>query len=132
MSENKSDMPVKKGVTRRDPQENDLVPLVDIYETADGTVYLEAELPGANRDTLDIRVEKGVLTIAAEAEVPSPGAEFTATYRGFESGRYFRAFALSDEVDRDKIEAELSDGVLKVTLPRAASAATRTIQIKQG
>ncbi len=117
---------------RREPEEPTYTPLVDIYETADGTTVLEAEVPGASPGSVDLRVEKGVLTIYADGRMSPPGEEFTETYRGFVGGQYHRAFALSDEIDREAIESSLSDGVLTVRLPRAAAAKTRRIEIKQG
>jgi HSP20 family molecular chaperone IbpA len=114
----------------REAEEEAFAPLVDVYQKDDGTIVLVAEVPGAAADSVDIRVDKGVLTIEATANVPQPEGEFTRTYTGFVGGRYFRAFALSDEVDREKIDASLADGVLTVTLPRAAAARTRKIEIK--
>ena len=108
------------------------VPLVDIYQVADGTVKLEVELPGATSGDVDLRVEKGVLTITADGRLPEVPGDFKRTHEGFQAGRYERAFALSDEIDREKIECSLIDGVLTVTLPRAASAQTRKIEVKQG
>lgn len=105
-------------------------PLVDIYEEADGTSVLVAEVPGATAESIDLRVDKGVLTIAADGSAPKPEGNYTRTYTGFVRGRYFRAFALSDEVDRESIQASLNDGVLTVRLPRAAAARTRKIDIQ--
>ena len=109
------------------------VPLVDVYETGDsdfsGTVVV-AEVPGATEDSIDIRVEKGVLSISAEAALEEPGDQYSRTYTGFVGGRYFRAFALSDEVDRENIQASLADGVLTVRLPHGAAAETHKIKIK--
>ncbi|MDY6914095.1 MAG: Hsp20/alpha crystallin family protein [Planctomycetota bacterium] len=131
MAEKKEKMTVHAGpVSRR--QEDSFMPLVDIYETADGMTVLESEIPGAKPESVDIRVDRGVLTISASGELPEMSEAYSRTYTGFASGEYFRAFALSDEVDRDKIEASLSDGVLTVRLPKAAAAQTRKIEIKEG
>jgi len=111
-------------------EENALVPLVDIYEQEDGTTVLVAEVPGAAPESLDVRVDKGVLTIAAEAKCPPVGEDMREIYRSFTGGQYFRAFALSDETDRDHIEAACADGVLTLKLPKAAAAKTRKIEIK--
>ncbi|MCK4602212.1 MAG: Hsp20/alpha crystallin family protein [Phycisphaerae bacterium] len=110
--------------------EGTFVPLVDIYEADDEGIVLAAEVPGAAKETIDVRVDKGVLTVEAEAPLGEVGEGYTVTYRGFSGGQYFRAFALSDEIDRDKIEASLADGVLTLRLPRAAAAKTRKIEIK--
>jgi len=130
MAKNDKRMKVTAGKVRREPAEEAYSPLVDVYETEDGTTVLAAELPGASQDGIDIRVDKGVLAISADAELPQPEGEYTRTYTGFAGGQYFRAFALSDEVDREKIEATYADGVLTLRLPRAEAAQTRKIEIK--
>jgi HSP20 family protein len=131
MGENtKHKMAVNVGRAPRAADENAFTPLVDIYEDEGGTTVLVAELPGARGDTVDIRVDKGTLTLTADATLEEPGEDYVRTYVGFGGGQYYRAFAISDEVDRDKIEAALIDGVLTIRLPRAAAAKTRKIQVK--
>ncbi len=130
MTEDSQDRSHVQASRARERGEEAFSPLVDIYETEDGTTVLLAELPGATPETLDMRVDKGVLTVSAEAPLPEVGEEYTPTYTGFVGGHFFRAFALSDEVDREKVEASLEDGLLTVKLPRAAAARTRKIQIK--
>lgn len=129
MSENRK-VNVHSEPSRMEVSPEAVAPRVDIYTVEDGTTYLLAEVPGAAPDSVDLRVDKGVLTIAAEASGAKVDDCYARTYVGFTNGPYFRAFALSDEVDRDKIEASLSDGVLTVKLPRAASARTRKIHVK--
>jgi HSP20 family protein len=113
-------------------EEEAFSPLVDVYEMEDGTTVLLAEVPGASGETLDVRVDKGVLTLAADGTLPEVPDDYAATYTGFVGGKYFRAFALSDEIDREKIEASLEDGLLTLRLPKAAAAQTRKIEIKGG
>jgi len=132
MAQNKNVKVHAEPARPRAADEESLVPLVDIYELADGTTVLEAEVPGAAPESVDVRVDKGVLTIAAEGKLPDAGEDYAETYVGFAGGRYFRAFALSDEIDREHIEAGLADGVLTLRLPRAAAAKTRKIEIKPG
>ncbi|MFP3938257.1 MAG: Hsp20/alpha crystallin family protein [Phycisphaerae bacterium] len=109
-----------------------IAPLVDVWMNAEGTVTLAADVSGASPESVDVRVDRGVLTIEAEGKVEHPGGDYSALYTGFGGGRYYRAFALSDEVDRDAIEASLSDGVLTVRMPRAKAAETKKIPIKEG
>jgi HSP20 family protein len=130
MAEDSQDRSHVRAGRARERREEAFSPLVDIYETEDGTTVLLAELPGATSETLDIRVDKGVLTVSAEAPLPEVGEEYSPTYTGFVGGDFFRAFALSDEVDRERIQASLEDGLLTVTLPRATAASTRKIPIK--
>jgi len=130
--QDKQNVKVHVDPARRQPGEDSLAPAVDVYEAEDGTIVLAAEVPGAGNDKVDVRVEKGVLTIWADGTLPELGDDYARTYSGFPGGEYFRAFALSDEVDREQIEASLTDGVLTVRLPRAAAAKTRKIDIKPG
>ena len=113
-----------------EPLENAFCPLVDIYEQSDGTTIMLAEMPGALPDSVDIHVDKGVLTIAAQCSREPFPESYARVFTSFEIGEYFRAFALSDEVDRDKIEAKLEDGLLKLSLPKAAAVQKRKIEIK--
>ena len=125
------DKPVKVRATRPDKElaEGTFSPLVDIYET-ENEVVLVAEVPGAARDDISVQVDKGVLTLEAKSEFDVPDESYARTYVGFEPGQFFRAFALSDEIDRDKIAASVDNGVVTVHLPRAEAAKSRKIDIK--
>ncbi len=132
MAEKKEKLQVSVEPADIQPDQDALGPLVDIYEEADGTTVLVAEVPGATQESVDIRVDKGVLMFSADGRRDPPVESYTQTYIGFVSGQYFRAFALSDEVDRDRIEASLNDGLLGLRLPRAAAAKTRKIEVTPG
>lgn len=132
MAQKNKKVEVSVDPARVEPGEDAFTPLVDIYEEADGTTVLVAEVPGAKTDSVDIRVDKGVLTLSADGRREPMGESYARTYTGFMGGQFFRAFALSDEVDRDDIQASLADGLLTVRLPRAAAAQTRKIEISQG
>lgn len=130
MTERATKLAVNTHQTAHAPSANAVTPLVDIYQDEQGTTFLVAEMPGVNMEDVDIRVDKGVLTISAASTMPPRGDQYAPTYRGFAAGEYFRAFALSDEVDREKIEATLVDGLLNLRLPRAAAAQTRKIAVR--
>lgn len=103
-------------------------PLIDIHEGPDGLV-LEADLPGVSEKTLVIQLDDNVLSLQAQVEPGSPeGARLI--HAEFPAGAYYRSFILSDEVDRGQITAELRQGVLRLTLPRAERARTRRIEVK--
>jgi HSP20 family molecular chaperone IbpA len=104
------------------------VPRVDIYETAEGVVLL-ADMPGVDENSLDITLEKNILTIEGRVSVERPQG-YDLAYAEYGVGDYHRTFALSDEVDRNKIEASLKNGVLRLTLPKAEAARTRKIQVR--
>lgn len=106
-------------------EERYLVPPVDIYETDQG-LHVVADLPGVARDDLKIRVEKGVLTIEGRTRQTSVGDALRNEYR---LHNFFRQFTLSDEVDVERIRAELKHGVLHVDLPRVAERQPREISV---
>ena len=103
-------------------------PLIDIHEGPDGLI-LEADLPGATEDGVSIQLEDNVLSLHARVPSPAPdGAR--ALHEEYRIGDYYRSFILSDEVERSRISAELKNGVLRLTLPKAERAKTRRIEIK--
>jgi HSP20 family molecular chaperone IbpA len=103
-------------------------PLIDIHEGPEGLI-LEADLPGAVEQNLRIQLEDNVLTLQAKVESPAP-AEARLLHEEYVLGDYQRSFILGDEVDRDRITAELTNGVLRLFLPKADRARTRRIEIK--
>jgi HSP20 family protein len=78
---------------------------------------------------VDVTLEKNVLSINAYIEPAIPSG-FDIAYAEYEEGDYQRSFRLSDEIDRDKIEATVSDGVLRLRLPKLQEAATKKIAVK--
>ena len=107
-------------------QERYLAPPVDIYEAEEGLVVL-ADLPGVAKEALDVRVEQNQLTIRGHACHGFPGK---AIYREYALVNFFRQFTLSDNVDQRQITAELKNGVLTVTLPKAEAAKPRQIAVQ--
>ena len=103
-------------------------PLVDIHEGPDGLV-LEADLPGASEDGLTIELEENVLTLHARVDQPTPAGS-KVIHEEFRLVDFHRSFILGDDVDRDRISAELKHGVLRLALPRAERAKARRIEIK--
>jgi len=104
------------------------IPKADIYET-DKEIIILADIPGANDKTVDITLEKNILSITAYIE-PVRRDGFEIAYAEYEEGDYQRSFRLSDEIDRDKIEAAVSDGVLRLLLPKSLGARTKKISVK--
>ena len=95
-------------------------PRADIFETA-GAFTLVADVPGVDDKTLDVSVKQNVLTIRGENRMAAPEG-FRPVYGEFESADYFRAFQLSGDVDASKIKATVKNGVLRVSVPKAAPA----------
>lgn len=101
-------------------------PPVDIYETSEGLV-VTADIPGVSQEALNVHVDNRVLTIAGQSRHIVPG---DAVYREYELVHYFRQFELSDEVDVNRIAAELKNGVLTLQLPKAEAAKPRQIPVR--
>lgn len=104
-------------------------PAVDVTESDAGYV-IHADVPGANKDSVQITFENGIVTLRAQGPASTEGAKAKAIHREFRLASYERSFRVGDDVDSDSISAEITHGVLKVTLPRKASAAKRSISIK--
>ena len=104
------------------------LPPADIYETRDNIVVL-AEMPGVAPDGVDITLERRVLTIRGRSAT-SDHSGYQRVYNEYADGDYERVFTLSENIDRDRIEATLKDGVLNLVLPKAESARARKIELK--
>ncbi|MBP8979707.1 MAG: Hsp20/alpha crystallin family protein [Syntrophobacterales bacterium] len=106
------------------------VPKVDIYETKDAMVLI-ADMPGVDEQSVDITLEKNILTITGNVESETY-ADKTLAYAEYDTGDYQRAFTISDEVDQDRIAATVKNGVLRLKLPKAEKAKAKKIAIKAG
>ena len=104
-------------------------PAVDIYGTETGLV-LVADMPGVGADQVEIDLREDILSILGK--VTSGGAEGQTVLTEYRTGNYFRTFRLTEDIDRSKITAAISDGVLKLTLPKSAKAIPRKIPITAG
>jgi HSP20 family molecular chaperone IbpA len=104
------------------------LPAADIYETPDA-LSVVLEMPGVEKDNIDVRVEDGVLKVEGWLDF-SKYQGLQPLYTEYNVGHYSRSFRLSSKIDQSKIAAELKDGVLALTLPKAEEAKPRTIQIK--
>jgi HSP20 family molecular chaperone IbpA len=104
------------------------VPAVDIVET-DKDIQVFADMPGVDKNSIDITLEQDVLTIMGNAEAFSPQG-YDLTYAEYEFGDYQRSFTLTENVDQEKIEAKYNDGVLELKLPKAEPVKPKKITIK--
>ncbi|GIX30879.1 MAG: heat-shock protein Hsp20 [Porticoccaceae bacterium] len=105
-----------------------LRPPVDIWEDAE-QITLVADLPGVAKERLNIQLDGDALTIEGQVALDTPeGME--ALYADVRATRYRRAFTLSGELDAERIEAELRNGVLKVRIPKRAELQPRRIEVK--
>jgi HSP20 family protein len=106
------------------------VPRTDIFET-DQEIILFADMPGVSSTDLDVTLEKNILTISGNNETQIPQG-YTLDFQEYEPGDYQRRFTLSEEIDREKIEATMKNGVLRLTLPKLGPAKTKKINVKAG
>jgi len=103
-------------------------PPVDIFESED-RISLLADLPGVKAKDLKIDLRENVLTLSAAVTPPEAPSE-SAVLLEYASGSYFRQFTLSDQIDQAKIDAKLTDGVLRLELPKLEKAKPRQINVK--
>ena len=103
-------------------------PNVDIIERKDNILLL-ADMPAADESSIDITLEKNVLTIYGKVDFQPP-ENMRLIQAGYGIGDYQRSFTLSDEIDRDKIKATMKNGVLNLVLPKAAVVKTKKITVE--
>jgi HSP20 family molecular chaperone IbpA len=104
------------------------VPRADIYETDDELVVV-ADMPGVDENSVEVTLEKNVLTITGNVDLVQP-ENFSLAYAEYEEGDYERSFTLSNEIDLNRIEATVKDGVLRLHLPKIGEAKTKKIAVK--
>ena len=104
------------------------MPNADIFDTEDAlTVVLE--MPGVDRDNINISIENGVLTVEGKINFGKYEG-LQPVYSEYNVGPYRRSFRISSRIDQDKISAEMRDGVIKLMLPKAEEAKPRRIEVR--
>jgi HSP20 family molecular chaperone IbpA len=103
-----------------------LRPAVNIAETEEG-LFLTADMPGAAKDRIEVNIDKGVLTISAQATSTLPGSP---VYREFELGTYYRQFSVPETLDSSKAQAEFNNGLLTLRVPKTEAAKPRRIEVQ--
>ena len=103
-------------------------PSVDIRET-DDALLLQAELPGIEKKDVQLEVKDGVLTISGERRYEKDVKEKNVHRVERAYGKFTRSFSLPTNVDADKVDASMKNGVLEVRLPKCESAKPKTIAI---
>jgi len=126
-SQSSQETNVARSSREQQPQQPSIIPPVDVFEDEHGLTLL-ADMPGATRDGLGVRVDGDSLTL--EATVASHGPEnMELVYGEAQYAAYRRQFTLSRELDTSRIEAQLRDGVLQLRIPKAEEAKPRRIQV---
>ena len=104
-----------------------VAPRIDLLESEDEFLLL-ADMPGVKSDDVDIRFEKGELTIHGRRNEAYPGKE--PAFREFDAANFSRAFIVAETVAADRISAELKNGVLTVRLPKTEAVKPKKITVK--
>jgi HSP20 family protein len=108
-----------------------VIPPVDVFEN-ENAITLLADLPGVTKEQLNLRVDGDSLVIEATATIASGPQEMELVYGELQCPAYRRQFTLSRELDTARIEAQLRDGVLHLTIPKAEAARPRRIEVQAG
>jgi HSP20 family protein len=104
------------------------LPTTDIFENEDA-LTLVLEMPGVDRDNINISVENGVLTVEGRINF-SKYEGLQPVYSEYNIGPYRRTFSISSRIDQEEIRAEMRDGVITLVLPKAEQAKPRRIEVK--
>ncbi len=103
------------------------LPAADIFETEDA-LRVVLEMPGVSKDNVDINVENGLLTVEGRIDFRKYEG-LRPVYSEYNVGPYRRSFRVPSQIDQDKIGAEMQDGIITVTLPKAERAKPRRISV---
>ncbi len=104
----------------------DWIPAADVYE-GEGDYTLVLDLPGIQRDGLDVSLDEGRLTIRGERAPAPEGVHARRTERP--AGRFVRSFTIPEAVDRQSIAADYKDGVLRLRLPKRTEQKPHRVKI---
>ena len=107
------------------------VPAIDLFEKKDAYV-VRADLPGVERDGIEITFEKNILTISGQKPAMVEGRDEEIRVFAAErvSGGFSRSLRMPDYIDGEKISAEYTNGLLTITIPKAELAQPRKIEVK--
>lgn len=132
MTEQEIKIQEKKAATHGDEttkNEACFAPHVDIFET-EADVIVIADMPGVNTEGVDISLEENILTIQGHRSLPQHVGR--VLLEEYENGNYLRRFTVAENINQDKIEATLADGVLRIRLPKAVPVQPKKIEVKIG
>lgn len=114
-------------VTLEEPKTvHEVQPVADIFETSDN-YQIVAEVPGVKQEDISLRIENDALHLSARSTAAN-----SAVKKPFNQLHYLRSFRLGRQIDRENINAELSHGVLRITLAKVQQAQPRTIEVRVG
>lgn len=105
-------------------------PAVDIFENENSITVL-ADMPGVKGEDLNIDLRESVLTLSGRV-APAEGSSETPVLREYQAGTYYRQFTLAESIDQAKIDAKLTEGVLRLELPKIEKAKPRQVTVRAG
>ena len=114
--------------TKRETEAPALLPPVDIVEDENG-ITVKADLPGVSRENLAIRVDGETLTVEGEVAL-GESLKMEAVYAEVRVARYRRSFVLGRDLDTERIDASMGNGVLTLRVPKREQAKPRRIPVK--
>lgn len=117
--------------TQGDGSVGRFAPPTDLYETEEAYV-VESELPGFSRDDIDVTLDQGRLAIRGRRETESERETESYHLRERASGEFERSFRLPRSIQPENVEARFEEGLLRVRIPKAAEAKSRTIDVEVG
>jgi HSP20 family protein len=104
-------------------------PLLNLTENQDN-YYIRAELPGLRAEDLNIHIVDKTLTISGERNIREEGEKSMYHRREREAGKFSRAIGLPGAIDRDKVEAQMRDGLLTITIPKSDAVKPKQITVR--
>ena len=110
-------------------REKYFIPAVDIFES-ETDVTVIAEMPGVTVESVEITLEDDVLTMKGKKEGEAETGR--VLLQEYETGNYQRRFTVAETIDQEKIKASMTDGMLRITLPKAEPAKPRKIEVQIG
>ncbi len=107
-----------------------VVPSIDVKEDEKGNIVVNADIPGVEKGDIEITVKGDMLEISAEKRVETEEKEEGYIRRERRYRKFYRSIPLPVEVNRDKVEATVKDGVLTISMPRLKEVEVKKIEVK--
>ena len=104
-------------------------PLINLAEDRDN-YYLKAELPGVKADVLDIQADGNSISLSGERKIETEGDAVKYHRKEREAGSFSRIVSLPGDIDADKIDAHMKNGILEVVIPKAETVKPKQINVK--
>ena len=103
-------------------------PLVDVYEENDAIV-LKAEIPGLKKDELDVSIAEDAITLSGKKKEVKEVKKENFYRKEIREGSFFRTIPLPCAIDRDKVKASYKEGILEISLPKAAAEKKKELKV---